>query len=202
MIFSYILAFSPSTSLAVTEALVKDSAQPILKAATKLDHPRLLNAFSLTDTHENTFTQISLFNHWTLVFFGYSTCFNICPKTLTTISKAWKLLPPTLTENSLRFVFITLDPKTDVPLKLKVFLEKFNPEFIGLTGNPEVIQTLSKKSGVFSYEDPNHSKAGVKVIDHSGSLLLINPKGQIQAVFSPPHDPKTIAEDLQTLIKQ
>jgi protein SCO1/2 len=167
--------------------------------ATELKHPKPFGRFSLTDTHDHPFTEASLLGKWTLVFFGYTTCFSICPKTLTTISETWKLLPETLTEDSLRFVFISLDPEADTPKQLQNFLTRFNPRFMGLTGDSAVIQRLSKSSGIYSYEDPDASKAGIKVIDHSATLLLINPKGQVQAVFSPPHDKKVLAKELTEL---
>ena len=176
-------------------------ATPTLTAATEFNNAKPLEKFSLIDTNGSPFSQASLLNQWTLVFFGYTTCLDVCPRTLTTVSNTWKLLPPTLTQHSLRFVFISLDPKTDTPPKLRAFLERFNPHFMGLTGSHEVIQTLSKSVGIFSYEDPNLTKMGTKMIDHSGALLLINPKGQVQALFSPPHQQEAIAKDLEVLIK-
>lgn len=173
---------------------------PIATMATELKHPKPFGRFSLIDTHEHPFTETSLLGKWTLVFFGYTTCFSICPKTLTTISEAWKLLPETLTEDSLRFVFISLDPEADTPKQLQTFLTRFNPRFMGLTGDKAVIRALSKNSGIYSYEDLDASKAaGIKMIDHSATLLLINPKGQVQAVFSPPHDKKALAKALKEL---
>jgi len=173
---------------------------PTATMATELKHPKPFGRFSLIDTHEHPFTEASLLGKWTLVFFGYTTCFSICPKTLTTISETWKLLPATLTENSLRFVFISLDPEADTPKQLQTFLMRFDPHFVGLTGDKAVIQGLSKSSGIYSYEDPDASQtAGIKIIDHSATLLLINPKGQVQAVFSPPHDKNMLAKELTEL---
>jgi protein SCO1/2 len=172
-----------------------------LASATVLTPTKPMTDFSLKATDEKNFTQYSFLGHWTILFFGYTQCPDICPRTVATITQVWQSLPAHFQDKSaLNFVFVSLDPKTDTLKDLRTFLGRFNPQFIGLTGDESVIKKLSKFCSIYSWQDPNANPQGPKVIDHSGTLLLINPQGHIQALFSPPHEVPAIAKDLQTLM--
>ena len=85
---------------------------------------------------------------------------------------------------------MSLDPKNDTTLSLSKFLNRFDQSFIGLTGDEDTIKT---------WEDPS-SPSTVK-LDHSATLLLVDPQGRLHAIFSPPHQTEAIAKDLQLLVK-
>ncbi len=176
---------------------------PILANATVLSPSKPLINFSLIDSDGNTFTQNSLQGHWTLMFFGYAECPDICPRTLITMSELWDLLPTEVQKTDfLRLLFVSLDPKSDSSEKLKTFLNRFHPSFLGLTGEVDTIQALSKTCNIYSWSDPKNQPGSPKIIDHSATLLLINPQGQIHALFSPPHKKEAIAKDLLTILKR
>lgn len=205
-----------------------------LTSGTYINTSKPIEDFTLTSTDEKVFTKHSLQGHWTLLFFGYAECPAICPTTLAMIAKAWNSLPDYTRNNSkdinynskdnnvdntknnpssrLSFVFVSLDPKADTPQKLRNFLGKFNPDFIGLTGDESVIQKLCKSCSVYSLDvtnqnsnnnanNPNgNTNSQPKIIDHSATLILVNPKGDIQALFSPPHQVEALVNDLKLLI--
>jgi protein SCO1/2 len=171
---------------------------PAITTATLLKPRKLITDFSLQDTTNKPFTEKSLLGQWTLMFFGYAQCPETCPKTLNTITEFWKQMP-----NNIRFVFVSLDPESDTVKTLQDFLGRFNPNFIGLTGEEVVIQQLGKACGIYSWEDPLAQKKhpnGPKIIDHSATLLLINPQGQLHAVFSPPYQAPMMAKDLLQIL--
>ncbi len=168
---------------------------PTLKVATLLKPTQALVDFRLIDSNNKPFTKEQLRGRWHLLFFGYSACPGICPHTLKVLSEAWKIAH---LDESLSLTFVSLDPRQDTPQKLKSFLKPFNPYFQGLTGDSSVIQALAKACHVYSWQDP---KAPHTLIDHSATLLLINPAAQIHAIFSSPHDATHIAHDLQILLK-
>ena len=175
---------------------------PTLESATLLNPSQTLKPFSLLDIHQKTFNNASLRGRFTLMFFGYATCPAVCPKTLALISTAFEKLPKTLLESqALQFVFVSLDPETDTPSVLKMFLKRFNETFIGLTGDEESIEAFSKNCGIYYWEDKNQTSS-IKQIDHSATLLLFNPKGELQALFTPPYEADILARDLNTLITQ
>jgi protein SCO1/2 len=169
---------------------------PEITTATILKPKNLVTTFSLTDTTNKPFTEKSLLGQWTLMFFGYAQCPEICPKTLITITELWKQVP-----KDLHFVFVSLDPKSDTTQILHDFLGRFNPDFIGLTGEEAVIQKLAKACGIYSWQDPKaNDPTKPKMIDHSATLLLINPEGRLHAVFSPPYHPEAMAKDLKQIL--
>jgi protein SCO1/2 len=171
---------------------------PEITTATILKPKRLITDFALTDTSGKPFTEKSLLGQWTLMFFGYAQCPEICPKTLATMTELWKQVPM-----GLRFVFVSLDPKSDTVQNLSDFLGRFNPNFIGLTGEEAVVERLGKASGIYSWQDPNANKndpSTPKIIDHSATLLLINPQGRLHAVFTPPYQAEPMAKDLQQIL--
>ena len=96
-----------------------------------------------------------------------------------------------------RFIFITLDPEKDTNKEIKKFLLKYNSNFIGINGDKNQILLLKKSLGIYA---KNTIKNGVDVINHAGILLLINPKGQLYGIFSPPLISKNIKNDLVSII--
>lgn len=176
----------------------------LLSTATLLNPAKPITEFALIDTQGKAFTQKSLVGQWTLMFFGYAQCPGICPKTLQVIRDTWTLLAQDPKHPFLHFVFVSLDPSNDTVQNLGAFLARFNLSFIGLSGEEKVIQSLAKAIGIYSWQDPKtldptHTKP--KIIDHSATLVLINPKGEIQALFSPPHQKEAIAQDLRSILK-
>jgi len=164
-------------------------------ALSVLQPAKPLIPFSLIDTEGKPFTQASMQGQWSLLFFGYATCPGICPNTLKVLQKVW--IDPVL-DQKLHFIFVSLNPTDDTPAKLKAFLAGFNPHFRGLTGNAKQIEALSKACSIYSWQDP---EAKQLMIDHSATLLLINPQGAIKALFSPPHEAATLLTELKTLIR-
>ncbi len=168
-----------------------------ITTATILKPKKLVTDFALTDTLGHSFTEKSLLGQWTLMFFGYTQCPETCPKTLATVSELWKQVP-----RGLQFIFVSLDSEDDSVPVLQNFLRRFNPDFIGLTGEAAVVEKLGKACGIY-WTDPNannHNASNLKIIDHSATLILINPIGQIHAVFSPPYQTEPMAKDLHEIL--
>lgn len=173
-----------------------------IASATVLQPAKALSDFSLIDTRNKAFTLQSFQGHWTLLFFGYAQCPEICPRTLAIVSDLFRAKPNSNAEAKAQFVFVSLDSKTDTVAELQTFLGRFHPEFIGLTGDEKEVIKLAKACRVYSWTDPKPNAAGQKVIDHTGTILLINPEGKLQALFSPPHDSNTLSKELNVLINR
>lgn len=190
-----LLLLTLGLSFATTAASIQTAPAPIQNTATVLHPAKPLIPFSLIDTEGKSFTQASLQGQWSLLFFGYATCPGICPNTLKVLQKVWE--DPHL-DQKLHFIFVSLNPIDDTPAKLKAFLARFHPRFSGLTGDKRHIEALSKACSIYSWQDP---KATQTLIDHSATLLLVNPQGAIKALFSPPHEVSTLLSELKNLIK-
>lgn len=116
------------------------------------------------------------------MFFGYINCPDVCPTTLMTMNQVAKKLP----QESINYVFVTVDPNRDSAEKLKEFVSYFNPDFIALTGKKADIDLLSKKLGVI-YDYEGDIEAGSYVVNHYAAILVIDPKGRLRAHILPPH---------------
>ena len=105
--------------------------------------------------------------------------------------------PPAATPD---VVFISVDPDRDSLQRLEDYVGHFHEDFIGVTGGRDAIDTLTQSLGIaYKLHEPDAS--GQYAVDHSAAILLINPQGQLQALWQPPHGRSVLAEEFQ-LIRQ
>ena len=125
--------------------------------------------FSLTDMNNNKITDDSFKGPLTAIFFGFTNCPDICPMTLNKMDIAISKLK---NENeSLKLFFITVDPERDTPEVVKDYLNSFENNFVGITGEPEKIYLLSKSWGILSQKI--FKDDGEYNIDHSSPVILL-----------------------------
>ncbi|WP_461483289.1 SCO family protein [Porticoccus sp.] len=153
--------------------------------AVELDTPRKFSDFQLTDHHGQPFTQENLKGKWTLIFFGFTHCPDICPTTMAAAARMYAALDEDEREN-LQVLLISLDPERDTPEQLAKYVPYFNSDFIGVSGNQHVLLKLATELNVaFSKVDLDN---GDYTIDHSGNLVLINPYGHYHGFMKPPFE--------------
>lgn len=129
-----------------------------------------------------------------LLYFGYTFCPDVCPFTLNDLAKAKELLGRK--GEDLQVVMITVDPERDTAEQLALYLPNFDPTFIGLTGEMEEIQAAASQFGIF-FEKHEGSEATGYLVDHTASILLVDPEGYLREVFSYGTPPEDIAADLR-----
>jgi len=177
-------------------AQTNSSSENNLQKATSLHtNPRALPDFSLTNHLDDSFDNKDLIGSWSLIFFGFTNCPDVCPLTLNVIEQAITKLHNF--DDIPRTIFISVDPKRDQPKKLKAYVEHFNNDVIGLTGSKEQIDTITQSLGAI-YAIANDSQENY-LVDHSAHIFVIAPNGKMVALFSTPHDAKIIATDFITL---
>ena len=180
--------------------------------ATIYPHQFELSSFQLIDQDEGEFTNSELLDKWNLLFFGFTSCPDICPITMAELGR----FADTWQENSNQplpqIILATVDPTTDTPAKLKDYLERFNSDFIGLTGDQNQLAMLANDVFV-AYGEPatvgkqvsghnNHESRvsqGDFVIDHSSHISVIDPNGDLVAVIRPPHRARDLLEAIQII---
>jgi len=170
--------------------------QPLaLQGGTILKEPVSLKEFNLTDFNGKPFTNESLKGHWTLIFFGFINCPMICPTTLAQLNNAYKEWQQSDTGVLPKMVFISIDPDRDTPKELKAYLAKFNPAFIGVTGNKAALSHLTKNLGIMyaKIKKPNTKNYD---ITHSTRILVINPDGEWAAILSAPRNGNILASNM------
>jgi protein SCO1/2 len=175
------------------------STVPALRTATVFSTPRMVTDFNLQDAHGQPFSNPQLKDRWTLLFFGYTSCPDVCPTTLNQFASIWKSL--TDAERArLQFVFVSVDPKRDTLDKLAAYVSYFSSDFIGATGSAEQIASFTKSLGVPVIIQ--QTADGNYTVDHSASLFVINPQQQFAATISPPYTPAALTSDLKQLAAQ
>lgn len=148
--------------------------------------------FELQDYDNRSFTQAQLKDHWTLLFFGYTSCPDVCPLTLTALQGVYRRLDGTPYAADTQVVFVSVDPKRDSLATLKSYVQHFHPSFKAVTGSEGQLQQLTKPLGIFfQYQGEGEDY----LVDHSSAMLLVNPSGSLHALFSAPHNAKVLSEN-------
>lgn len=171
-----------------------------LKNGTAFPQPRPINPFELKEASTGgALTNEQLKGHWSLLFFGFTHCAMLCPTTLTTLNQAYKLLEQNNVKVLPNILFISIDPHRDSLKRIDTYVKAFNKNFAGATGNKEELDKLTKQLNILYLKvDPN--KDDNYQIDHSGTVLLVDPEGHLAALFSPPLEPQILAQDYQSVI--
>lgn len=164
---------------------------------TILKTPRNVSDFSLLNQQKQPFTQQNLKGQWTVMFFGFTSCPDICPTTMTNLAKWYQILEQKGARNLPQVILVSVDPERDTPDHMKKYIHAFNPKFMGVTGKISTIDRLTKEVGVAymkmaKKESTDPMDYG---IEHSGTLMLFNPEGKLQGFFTTPHDLEKIAQD-------
>lgn len=168
-------------------------------SATVLRDAKPLPKFVLEDHFGNGFTNKNLKNQWSLVFFGYTHCPDICPTTLSLLNQVDQVLKKESDIDKPRIIFISVDPERDTIEQLTDYVTYFNPEFIGVTGSMENLQVLTKSLGIVFGKEGDDESNDYEVY-HTARILLVDPKARLKALFSSPHDVNQIASDYIKII--
>lgn len=172
------------------------SAPTPIASGTEIVPPRPLESFALVDHNAEPFARERLQGKWSLLFFGFASCGDICPTTMAMLSATVKSLDDLPEAQRPQVVFVSVDPKRDSAQVLTAYVKSFHPDFIGVTGAQVDVDAFSLSLGAPSGIRP--LEIGYAV-DHSGSVFAINPRGEFQAIFSPPHSAATLAADYRIL---
>ena len=125
--------------------------------------------FSLKDMNNNTITDKSFQGPITAIFFGFTHCPDVCPMTLNKMDIVLSRLNEE--KKSIKLFFISVDPERDSPEILKDYLSSFENRFVGITGDPEKIYTLSQSWGIISQKI--FKDGGEYNVDHSSPVILL-----------------------------
>lgn len=162
--------------------------------------PPKLNEFYLSDENNNPFTLADIKERWSIVFFGFAQCPDICPSTLNAMSKAEAKLRsiPEFGESGL-LLFVSVDPNRDTTEVLKKYVSVFSPRMKAATGSEKELQILARSVGaIFMKVGGTEDEYSV---DHSAGLFFISPEGYLLSVLTPPIMEPDIVERFTKAIK-
>lgn len=154
---------------------------------------RPLQPFKLTDHNNTVFDEKRLQDKWSFVFFGFTSCPDVCPTTLNALASVHKLLTAENGKNpdDMQVIFISVDPARDTFEKLAKYTTYFNKDFIGVTAEKPEIDMLARQFGA-GYILEEETSPGEYNVAHTSAIFLVDPLGQLVASFSQPHQATTI----------
>lgn len=172
------------------------SIRPISQHAQALRPPKPVNAFELKTHRGEPFNLASLQGKWSFLFFGYTHCPDVCPTTMQTLADMDKRLARTEPglHQAIQVVFVSVDPARDTVEQLANYVPYFNRSFIGVTGQPDQIQQLTRQLGIMYMQVKEKDGRGY-LVDHSASILLFGPDARLHGIFSAPHNAEQLVQD-------
>jgi protein SCO1/2 len=209
MLVGFLLANIAIAAVAIFVFLNRPASPPQIQGVL-LPKALELPAFRLIDHHNRAFTNEDLRGRWHLVSYGYTTCPDICPTTLSQLATVNRQLQEQ-DHTDLRVLFYTVDHRRDTVAQMASYVPFFDPEFIGLThlddsDNPHLPfeQGLGIVAQLVPATGPDIDPAANEYeVMHGVTLFLINPLGELQAIFEPDNtepgpqnfDPDTVLRD-------
>ena len=165
-----------------------------------IEPARNLGSFNLIDSSGKEFLPQDFEGKWNVLFFGFTFCPDICPITMRMLSRIEKEIDSQELDK-IRIFLVTVDPDRDSPDQLKVYLENFSENFIGLTGGLDQIYNFATRvnapfSPISNSKDPHYT------VDHTGSIVLIDPNGNYAGFFRAPHNQDKIKKGLLEIIRR
>ncbi len=176
---------------------IMSAAELRANGAIVFDKPRIIGDFTMVDHQGRPFSLENLKGKWTLIYFGFTHCPDICPTTLAKLSQVVKQLDSDVADQT-QVLMVSVDPARDTPEKLAEYVPYFHPDFVGVTG--EFVQTMSLAQNV----NVAFNKVMLDddyTVDHTGNIVLINPYGHYHGFFRPPFELAKLKTTFQSIVK-
>jgi protein SCO1 len=191
MLAGFLLANATLAIVAATVLLNRPTSPPMIQGVL-LPQALAVPDFQLLDHHNQIFTNEDLQGQWSLLSYGFTTCPDICPTTLSQLATVSRNLQAQ-GHADLRILFYTVDHQRDTVSQMAAYVPFFDPDFIGLTyadnndsrhlpfeqGLGIVAQLLAAEGTDIDSADNEYQ------VVHGVKLLLINPQGELQATLEP-----------------
>ncbi|WP_263143719.1 SCO family protein [Pseudomonas sp. RIT-PI-AD] len=175
----------------------QDPTQLLDAGIVLLPQSRSLPELSMTDQDGQPLRVDRLTGRWSLLFFGYTFCPDICPTTLAQLRQLKGMLPAQ-TRDRLQVMLVSVDPNRDTPPQLKQYLGYFDPAFKGVTGDLDTLQKFANAVSIPFI--PGDTSKPNYTVDHSGNLVIIGPDGTQRGFIRAPLDNEKLLKQLPRLV--
>jgi len=164
------------------------------EATVYLGQGKVLPRFNTLNHLNQNISNEVLKNRWSILFFGFTNCPDVCPNTLSVLSEVQKRF--TTKETKPQIVFVSVDPMRDTPDLINNYIKGFSNDILGITGELHQIQVITEALGVsYAY---NALPDGSYTVDHFSGIFIVNPLGQYVALHA---EQLSAAESLKTLVR-
>ena len=167
--------------------------------------------FTLTDHLGNAYTRERLSGAWTVVFFGYTHCPDVCPTTLSTLTRVEENFAGRGKPDRPKFVFVSVDPKRDLTATLKKYVTYFSPTLAAVTGEPRELRSLTQSLGSYYTYLDRQTRASVNtdngaggdnyLVEHSSDLYVFAPDGKQIGLIFPPFEPERLTQAISKFMQ-
>ena len=198
LIFITIAVFAVIVGIFVQTGVNRPKELPEFSKTIILPTKKTITYPDFTDHKGKQFNKEQFLGKWSIVFFGFTNCPDICPTTMQTLKQVKQSLQASASWTNYQTIMVTVDPETDNSKRLDDYVTFFDPEFIGLTADKEITAKFAKQLGILFIKRERDGENTYEV-DHSASIILINPQGQWAGVISAPHKTESISADLEKL---
>ena len=179
--------------------LLLGPTKPYTFQGSLIDPPVEAPHFELSDVNGQRFQLGELGGQVVIMFFGYTSCPDVCPVTLTEFLRIRAKLGNHAEKVS--FVFVTVDPERDTPERMNKYLTNFDPAIIGLTGERAELESVWSSYGVYEAKVDGGSE-GNYLVDHSSRIYVIDTDGNLRLTYLFGTENQVIIEDVRHLVSR
>ncbi len=176
-----------------------EAGLPSAEGMTRIAPPLRLPDFRLDATTGEAFTPDALRGRWSLLFFGYTHCPDVCPATLKVLQSVWHQLRSR--GEAVQVILVTVDPERDDTTTLARYLGHFDAGAVGVTGEAAELAKLRRALGIRVERSGDHTAAGY-LLAHTDRLFLIDPRGRVVALFSDRTDSRRLARQIGAMMSR
>ncbi|QRW15878.1 hypothetical protein RhiXN_03879 [Rhizoctonia solani] len=170
-------------------------------ADSKVGRPKVGGPFQLVSHEDKPFTHMDLLGKWSLIYFGFTRCPDICPEELDKMGEVVDAIDASHGP-IVQPVFISCDPARDTVPIVKKYIAEFHPRLIGLTGTYEQVKAACKAYRVYFSTPPNASQNDDYLVDHSIFFYLMDPRGQFVDAFGKSQTADMVREKVDKAIRE
>lgn len=181
----------------MTQPRIMSVKELVNNGAITYEEPKPIKDFELLAHTGAPFTKEDLKGHWTLLFFGFTHCPDFCPTTLALLDSFYGQLDSDVREQT-EVVMVTVDPARDTPEVMADYVPRFNPDFVGVTGEFLPIKLLANQ---FHIGFQKSTGGGDHYhVEHGENIVLINPDGEYEGFFKPPYTLARLKATYQSIV--
>ncbi len=145
-----------------------------------IDPPRVVPTFSFTRASGAAFSTAPEGDHFTVLFFGYTHCPDVCPTTLSDLHRVKRALGDDAIR--VRWLFVTVDPERDSRAVTEKYAQRFDSTFIGLSGDSSTTTRMQAAFGVASIHEAPMADS-ISMVSHSSPVFLVDPLGRLVTMY-------------------
>ena len=194
------LAALALVALALPLVACGDDKEAKVLSGYQLTPPPAVGALSMPDASADgaEFTFVSAADRYLIVYFGYTSCPDVCPTSMTELTEVKRLLGADA--DKLQGVFVTVDPVRDTAELLKAYMANFDPSFVAFVPTEEELVKVAKDFKIY-YKKVEGKTPTSYTMDHSAGSYVYDTQGRLRLYSRYGSGPQVLAQDIQLLLK-